>query len=112
MAPESLPSGRAFRCLLAFSTSRLRHFEFTRTENTRLQVEVSQIRRISDSCVFTTTNKLTYTQSSDRVAMAGAPAEVLLRQLLQNQTQILARLDTVDEKLKNLTAGQDQLSAS
>ncbi|KAI7216131.1 hypothetical protein KC333_g5024, partial [Hortaea werneckii] len=48
--------------------------------------------------------------SSDRVAMAGA--EVLLRQLLQNQTQILARLDAVDEKLTNLTAGQDQLSAS
>ncbi|KAI6903050.1 hypothetical protein KC318_g10330 [Hortaea werneckii] len=46
--------------------------------------------------------------SSDRVAMAGA--EVLLRQLLQNQTQMLARLDTVDEKLQNLTARQDQLS--
>ena len=42
--------------------------------------------------------------------MAGA--EALLRQLLQNQTQILARLDTVDEKLENLAAGQDQLSAS
>lgn len=36
--------------------------------------------------------------------------EALLRQLLQNQTQILARLDTVDEKLENLTAGQDQFS--
>ncbi|KAI7159610.1 hypothetical protein KC349_g4006 [Hortaea werneckii] len=46
--------------------------------------------------------------SSDRVAMAGA--EALLRQLLHNQTQILARLDTVDEKLENITAGQDQLS--
>ncbi|KAI7285086.1 hypothetical protein KC345_g1915 [Hortaea werneckii] len=48
--------------------------------------------------------------SSNRVAMAGAAA--LLRQLLQDQTQILARLDTVDEKLENLAAGQDQLSAS
>ncbi|RMX95216.1 hypothetical protein D0868_11852 [Hortaea werneckii] len=42
------------------------------------------------------------------VAMAGD--EALLRQLLQNQTQILARLVTVDEKLEKLRAGQDQLS--
>ncbi|KAI6831939.1 hypothetical protein KC340_g7160 [Hortaea werneckii] len=48
--------------------------------------------------------------SSNRVAMAGA--EALLQQLLQNQTRILARLDTVDEKLENLKTAQDQLSAS
>ncbi|RMX71845.1 hypothetical protein D0869_15216, partial [Hortaea werneckii] len=75
---------------------------------TRLQVEVSQTRPTSDSCVFTTASKLTYTQSLGPVAMAGD--EALLRQLLQNQTQILARLVTVDEKLEKLRAGQDQLS--
>ncbi|KAI7321090.1 hypothetical protein KC315_g9229 [Hortaea werneckii] len=48
--------------------------------------------------------------SSNRVAMAGA--EALLQQLLQNRTRILARLDTVDEKLENLKTAQDQLSAS
>lgn len=32
--------------------------------------------------------------------MAGA--EVLLRQLLQNQTEMLARLDTVDERLERI----------
>lgn len=85
---------------LRFSTSRLRRFESKQTNNTRLQVEVSQTGRISNSCVFTTTNKLTVTQSSDRVAMAGA--EVLLRQLLQNQTEMLARLDTVDERLERI----------
>ncbi|KAI7377053.1 hypothetical protein KC336_g19642, partial [Hortaea werneckii] len=54
-------------------------------------------------------------ESSDRAAMAAA--EALLRQLLQNQTGILTRLDAVDEKLENLdkriddiTASQDQLS--
>ncbi|KAI7477366.1 hypothetical protein KC357_g4569 [Hortaea werneckii] len=48
--------------------------------------------------------------SSNRVAMPGA--EALLQQLLQNQTRILARLDTVDEKLEYLKTAQDQLSAS
>ncbi|RMZ17815.1 hypothetical protein D0860_00152 [Hortaea werneckii] len=36
--------------------------------------------------------------------------EALLQQLLQTQARILTRLDTLDEKLENLTASQDQLS--
>ncbi|GAB1739439.1 hypothetical protein NU219Hw_g4397t1 [Hortaea werneckii] len=39
-----------------------------------------------------------------------ASPEALLQQLLQTQARILTRLDTLDEKLGNLTASQDQLS--